>query len=206
MNASKLTTFYIVRHGETDWNNKKLLQGFTDIALNKTGENQAKDLAVVLKDVKFDLAFSSDLVRAKKTAEIIVLEKKLAVETTRLLRERTFGKFEGKPLSDFHSAQKLLKDLSYEQRRTHHMAEDMESDEEVARRVFTFIREIAIANLGKTILLTTHGGVLRTILIHLGQMSYEESDNSKVSNGAYVVLETDGVDFFVKKVTGFKPR
>src|SRR5258708_18492 len=97
MNDSKLTTFYMVRHGQTDWNKQHRLQGTVDNSLNEMGEQQAKELADVLKDVSFDLAFSSDLLRAKRTAEIIVLEKKLHVATTGLLRERSFGKHEGAP-------------------------------------------------------------------------------------------------------------
>src|ERR1041385_1316907 len=92
-------TFYLIRHGQTDWNKEHLLQGIVDNVLNEAGERQAKELAKTLHHVHFDLAFSSDLLRAKRTAEIILLEKKVHVETTKLLRERAFGKHEGNPTS-----------------------------------------------------------------------------------------------------------
>ena len=90
----RFCTLYLVRHGETDWNVKGLLQGHTDIDLNKTGIKQAKELAKKLRRIKFAISFSSDLLRARRTAEIIATEKKIAVKTTTTLRERKFGRFE----------------------------------------------------------------------------------------------------------------
>src|SRR5689334_14138742 len=95
---NNMTTFYLIRHGETDWNNQHLLQGQIDIPLNAKGEEQAQELAQVLKDINFDLAFSSDLIRAKRTTEIVALEKQLMIETTKTLRERAFGEFEGQSI------------------------------------------------------------------------------------------------------------
>lgn len=89
-NKEKYCTFYIVRHGETLWNVKGLLQGIKDSALTPTGEKQARELAAELESVNFDVIFSSDLLRARRTAEIIALERKLAVKTSQLLRERQF--------------------------------------------------------------------------------------------------------------------
>ena len=87
-------TIYLVRHGETDWNVKNIIQGQIDIPLNKKGENQALEIANELKDIHFDAIFSSDLSRAKRTAEIIATERKLAVVATKTLREMYFGKFQ----------------------------------------------------------------------------------------------------------------
>lgn len=203
---SNLTTFYLIRHGETDWNNKNILQGHTDIPLNEVGERQAKELAKTLNHIDFDLAFSSDLVRAKRTAEIILLEKKLAVEVTKVLRERNFGKLEGGPTDALHAQFALLKGLTPLERSQHRIDTDVETDEEVTTRLITFMRETAVTHPGKTILVGTHGGVLRTLLIHFGSLTYEQSDNSFVLNGAYIKVESDGVDFFVKEISGVKPK
>src|SRR3989338_5919677 len=97
-------TIYLVRHGETEWNEKKIIQGHSDIPLNKKGELQAKELGQEFKGIHFDAVFSSNLIRAKRTAEIAVLEKKLAVVTTNALRERMFGRFEGKHISELRKA------------------------------------------------------------------------------------------------------
>lgn len=84
-------TFYIVRHGETEWNVKGLVQGHTDIPLTKKGKRQARQLAKKLSRINFNAVFSSDLLRAKQTAQLIALEKKIAVKTTQALREETDG-------------------------------------------------------------------------------------------------------------------
>ena len=62
---------YIIRHGQTEWNKQKRLQGRSDIPLNEYGIQLARETKAGLKDVKFDLAFTSPLQRAKKTAEIL---------------------------------------------------------------------------------------------------------------------------------------
>ncbi len=203
---NNLTTFYIIRHGQTDWNKNKMIQGQMDIPLNETGERQALEVAKKLKDVQFDLAFSSDLLRAKRTAEIIALEHKLAVETVNAIRERHFGELQGQPGTTLIEYIKTLRELSDEERKAHKIKPDIESDQEVINRVFTFLREIAVANPGKTVLIGTHGGVLRMILIHLGAMTYREMETRKITNGSYLVVESDGIEFFIKETSGLDER
>lgn len=203
---NKATTFYLIRHGETDWNKKHKLQGQADIPLNQVGEEQAREVAKSLKDVAFDLAFSSDLMRAKRTAEIIVLEKKLLVETTKALRERSFGQLEGEPVAALMAYIALLKKLNDTERAKEKMGEGFESDEEVTTRLLTFIRETAVTHPGKTILVATHGGILRMILLHTGYITYQQSDSMLVANGGYVKLESDGIDFVIREVTGLKAK
>ena len=62
---------YLVRHGQTDWNIEKKTQGHTDIPLNGTGKRQAEELAEKIADLKIDRIISSDLLRARETAEIM---------------------------------------------------------------------------------------------------------------------------------------
>lgn len=192
----------MIRHGQTDWNVQRKIQGQQDIPLNAVGEQEAKELAKKFKDVHFDFAFSSDLLRAKRTAEIIALEHKLAVETTKLLRERHFGKLEGEPSSAFFTQLKLIEKLSNEERLKYKLTDDYETDEAFIARVITFLRETAIVSPGKTVLVGTHGGTLRMLLLHLGEFTYDDNDTNHIKNGGYIVLESDGVDFFLKKVTG----
>jgi len=203
---NKLTTFYLVRHGETDWNKNGTTQGQTDTLLNEVGLKQAKEAAGKLKNIKFDLAFSSDLIRAKRTTEIITLEHKLAVETTKLLRERNFGSLTGKSYQLITEHFNVMINLSQEEKRKYRVVPDAENDEEFIGRIFTFLREAAIANPGKHILIGTHSGVLRTILIHLGYKTHEEYENMRMKNGGYIKLESDGVEFFVKETHGFEAR
>ena len=197
----KLTTFYIIRHGQTEFNVKQIVQGHIDSPLTDKGVEEIKKLAVRLRDVHFDLAFSSDLLRAQRTAEIIALEHKLEVQTTNLLRERNFGIYEGKQHEALDTYNVLLDKLN-DQERFEYTADGVESDKSVIQRLMTFLRETAITHPGKTILTTTHGGMLRTLLIHLGYGTYETLRRGAVGNLGYSILETDGVDIFVKHVEG----
>ncbi len=200
MENSNFCTLYIVRHGETDWNKRRVVQGHTDIPLNPNGEIQAKDLGLTLKGIFFDAVFSSDLIRAKRTAELITLEKKLAIQTTKLLRERSFGILEGKSVEGLLSQWELMKTLDKAKRANYKINESAESDEELFGRFSTFVREIAAAYVGKTVLVVSHGGVLRSLLFHLGAASYEE--DIRIKNTAYIKLRTDGVEFFIEEVHG----
>ncbi len=202
MSKPTVATFYIVRHGETDWNFKKLTQGQIDIPLNETGEKQAREVAKKFKNIKFDLAFSSDLLRAKRTAEIIALEHKLAIQTTKLLRERHFGTMEGKPSEVFFTHLTLLNELSHEERLKHTFNGTVENDEAFVSRILTFLRETAIANPGKTILVGTHSGAFHVLLIHLGVITYKKSDKIRFSNLGYIKLRSDGIDFFIDEIAG----
>lgn len=209
MSAPEFCTVYLVRHGRTDWNDQKLVQGHTDIPLNLEGQTSARELAAEFRGVKFDKVYSSDLSRARETAEIISLEHQLAVETTKALRERNFGNLEGKSHSVFPELNQLLNSLDDEARYSYKSDSntEMESDEEIMSRFLVFLREIAIANLGKTILMATHGGTIRAFLIKLGVLDYVRSEEKvEIRNLAFVKLESDGVDFFVKETSGIEKR
>jgi len=208
MTNNKLTTIYIVRHGETEFNVERIMQGHVDSPLTKKGLEQAKYIANKFKDIKFKAVFSSDLPRAKRTAEIITLYKKIAVITSRILRERCWGRFDGKPIEDYRKELRHIFDkfdgLNDKQKFTFKLDKTIESDEQVIIRFLTFLREIAMAYLGKTILIVTHGSLLRTFLIHLGYGTYKELDfrQAKIENTAYTIIQSDGVDFFIKEVNG----
>lgn len=86
---------YMIRHGETDWNTKKLLQGKTDIPLNENGRELARVTAEGLKDVPFDLIFTSPLGRARETAEILRGERQIPIIEDERIQEISFGPYEG---------------------------------------------------------------------------------------------------------------
>ncbi len=202
-------TIYFVRHGLTDWNVLGKVQGHSDIPLNEKGKKQAEELGEKLSNVNFYRVFSSDLIRAKQTAEIIALEKKLVVKTTQALRERSFGRLEGiewrKYQKDLDSIWKKLEKLSQEDRKKHRL-EKVEDNNQLMARFIPFIREVAISYPGKNILMVTHGGLLRAFLIHLGYGDDKSLPSGCIKNTAYIVIDTDGVDFFIKKVEGVEKK
>lgn len=86
---------YLIRHGETDYNKARRLQGVTDIPLNAYGIELAEKTAEGLKDIHFDRIYTSPLIRARRTAEIIRGDRKIPVIPTDGLKEISFGEYEG---------------------------------------------------------------------------------------------------------------
>ncbi len=207
---SDLTTIYIMRHGESQINIEKRYGTVPESRLTELGKRQAKQSADRFKDVHFDKIFSSDFLRAKHTAEIVAQEKKLAVTTTEVLRERSYGKMNGKTHEEIREELKELFDIylsmSEKQKFTHRLVDDMETTKEALQRLIRFVRELAIAYKGKTLLLVCHVTLLRGFLIHLGYGDYEEIVSRNIQNTAYFKIETDGLDFFLKETFGIKKR
>lgn len=201
-------TFYIVRHGETDWNKEGRYQGHSGVPLNETGRQQAGETREKLKHIHFDAIFSSDLLRAKETAEILAIERNLAVQTSALLRERNQGNLEGRygkeVKKEFKKEFEKLEKLSTEEQWKHKRNQQYESNEELVSRVIRFLRETAVAYPGKTILITTHGGPIRTLLMHLGYAEKGTLGGGSFKNAGYIKVRSDGIDFFVDAVEGLE--
>lgn len=201
---------YLLRHGETDWNAKNLIQGQSDIPLNKNGKRQAKLLAKKFKKIKLTAVFSSDLVRAEKTAKIIAAEHNLPVITNKALRERDFGDLEGKPSQWLDVWRKKIEKGSgsltnQEKKLLEKIKIPMESNNKLMRRFVSFLKEIALAYPQKNVLIVTHGSVLRTFLIKLGFFKNEkDSFTHRVKNGAYVKILSDGEKIFLKEIFGIE--
>ncbi len=197
---------YLVRHGETIWNTQKIIQGWHDSPLTKRGIQQAQETAKNLKKVQFNQVFSSDLLRAQRTAEIIAADHDLTIKTTRMLREVAMGPFEGKKADYFR--QSLRKSLDYraslpnDEQMEYRPHPEIESFGETASRTLTFLRQTALAYLGKNVLIVSHSAVIRATLVKLGFGTNQELPFGSVKNGAHVRLDSDGIEFFVKEVNG----
>lgn len=197
-------TLYIIRHGQSIAN----LEGRfgMDTELTELGKKQAKETAEKFKDIHFDAAFSSPLIRAHETAKIIAKEHNLAVHTREALRERKEGAIDGRIYDEIREELKELYDLRYsvpyEQWKTVKLAEGYETDEEMMGRFITELREIAIAYPVKTVLIGSHVGLMKTLLIHLGHGTHKMFQGQAFKNTGYIVLKSDGVYFEVDKVVG----
>jgi len=192
---------YLVRHGQTDWNVTQTIQGQTDIPLNETGESQAHQMREKLKDIHFDMVYSSDLIRAKRTAEIITLERNLALITTEIIRERSFGAYEGTPMDD---ARKTLYSYldHYNGEHPHLTENNVETNDEMTGRTITFLREIGVAHPGKTVLVVSHGGLMKQLLLHLGYVTKKTLPPMAIQNLAYIKLSSDGSEVNVLETSG----
>lgn len=210
MRNNNVCTIYIVRHAQSihnvEYANKKEnLTKANELGskLTTLGIEQAKARAQTFKNIHFYKIFSSDFLRAKQTAEIIALDHKLLVITNKLLREKYWGGFEGRlHKMDWKKLTKLQKGLSDKEKMKVKLSEDMESENEALSRFITFLREVSIAYIGKTIMVVCHGNIMRSLLVNLGVAKYDELPGGTIENTGYYVLESDGIEFFVKETIG----
>ena len=93
---------YVIRHGQTEWNVLKKMQGSADIPLNEKGLEQAEQAKINVKDISIDKIFCSPLIRAKQTASIVNQDRNLDIVYDDRLRERDYGEFEGTNKSSFN--------------------------------------------------------------------------------------------------------
>jgi broad specificity phosphatase PhoE len=149
-----VTTILLARHGETDWNRENRWQGWADPPLNESGRAQAVGLAKQLQETPFDAVYSSDLRRARDTAEIVAAPHGVPVVTDPGLREIDVGSWSG------------LTHAEIEERFPGGERPDGETREQHLRRVLEAVERIARANPERRILLVTHGGTMRALRTH----------------------------------------
>lgn len=170
--------FYIVRHGQTNWNVEKKTMGHANIPLNDFGRNQAKNLAnkIISLDVKKIVA--SDLLRASETAEIINKKLGLDISLDKRIREINYGDLEGisrdtltqEAWDVFNNTPELL---------------HAEPFEDVYFRIKDFFNEII--NIGDNILIVTHGGALRMMMYYAtNRNSFNKEKYAEISQFAKI--------------------
>jgi 2,3-bisphosphoglycerate-dependent phosphoglycerate mutase len=168
-----VTTILLARHGETDWNRERRIQGSADTELNEVGRSQARQLAAELTEVELAAIYSSDLVRARATAEIVAAAKGLSVRTDHGLRERSFGSWEGLTRAEIADR---FPDLE------HH---DGESDDDVRGRVLAAVHRIVAAHPSGNVLVVSHGSALNTLWHHASGERLERWGNCIVYRLAF---------------------
>ncbi|MGP0222064.1 MULTISPECIES: histidine phosphatase family protein [unclassified Paenarthrobacter] len=154
MDIMTLTTFALVRHGQTDWNAERRLQGATDIPLNEIGRGQARDAVGILSGYEWDTIVSSPLSRAAETADLIA--EGLGLKVARrvpALTERSFGEAEG--LQAGPELEALRIDGGFR---------GGESDEDAANRGIAALHELAREFPGQRVLVVAHGTLIRLAL------------------------------------------
>jgi broad specificity phosphatase PhoE len=141
-----MATLLLVRHGETDWNASGRLQGHTDRPLNDYGRRQAASLADRLAGDGISAVYTSDLARARETAEIIAARLGVEAAVDADLRERNWGTWEG---------------LTPQERDG--VAFEGETPEEHRARIMGAVERIAERHPGERVVVVTHGGSMRRI-------------------------------------------
>lgn len=196
---------YLVRHGQSIDNRDDIFAGHHDTPLTELGREQAEHTKELLKDVHFDAAYSSNLLRASQTADIIFGKALPEQDQLPDLRERTAGALDG-VLRDsaWNEINKQYEakygDLPLQERWNYSFGEGIEGDKLVYERFSNTLLKLAQDHQGQTILVATHGGPIRITLMKLGYASLLTSGAFK--NAGYVELISDGKDFQLGKVVG----
>ncbi len=154
------TTILLARHGESDWNRSKRWQGFADRPLTDLGRRQAVELAARLEGTDLDAVYSSDLQRARDTAEAVARSKGLEVGTTPDLREVDVGSWSGLTRAE---AEAQYPDAYGRWLQGGEGWDDGETYEELRERVVRAIQQIAKRHEGERVLVVAHGGTIRAI-------------------------------------------
>lgn len=153
----------IARHGQTKHNLDHRYQGITDAPLNETGRAQATQLADRLAGEKIDLIYSSPLMRSTQTAELIAKVNTIEIKKDERLREISFGDWEGMSYDEIkaQSADLLKKWINDP---AHVPPPNGETLIQLATRVRDAVDELKSQHTDQTVLVVTHGGVIRTML------------------------------------------
>lgn len=204
----KPCTLYIIRHGQSEANRDHLCGGQTDSPLTELGISQANEAKRLLSTIKFDAVYSSDLQRAAKTAEIIWGNPVPKNHQLFDLRERSFGELEGQSDDKWMALSKQFDKmyglLPLDQRWQHSYADYIEGNASLIKRFTESLQRIAKSHQGETVLIGTHGGCVRTLLVKLGYAEEADLPPGSFTNSAYIVVECDGDSIKIKKVTGVK--
>ena len=178
---------YLVRHGETDWNLQRRYQGQSDIPLNNTGIQQARKIAGRLSKEKIDAIYSSDLSRARETAEQIAQPHKLKVTSDARWRELSFGDWEGLTYPEIQV--KAPDELAlWESDLTGYAPPHGETLTQLAGRVLSVFDELHALHADQTVLIVSHGGPLQTLLCHVLGVSFQRHWQFPISKTALSVL------------------
>ena len=174
---------WLVRHGESTWNNLGLIQGHADgPVLTERGRAQSQDVAHRLPVGVVEAIYASDLERAQETATFVGSELGLPVSSHNALRERCFGVLEGRPLSDLdpaHSGIRYERVIDATAR-----PEGGESLDDLYGRVGTFLEWLGDQPHAGDVVLVTHGGTIRALRAYCAGEPMLDSTWSEVPNGS----------------------
>jgi broad specificity phosphatase PhoE len=153
-----MTTLLVARHGQTDWNLERRWQGHADLPLNDTGRSEAQALGEALAGYGIEAVYSSDLVRARETAEIVGARLGMPVVLDPRLREVDVGEWAGLTTAE---VEERFPEGHRRRREGQTGWETGEQFEAMERRVAEALLEIAAAHPAARVLVVTHGGPVR---------------------------------------------
>ena len=206
---NKQTTIYIIRHGQAEFNRRHIIGGTLEPnSLTAKGKEQARKLGKKFKNIKIDKIYSSDLLRAQKTAEIIASMKNLPVEINSLLRERSWGMLQGKTFDEAKKEypEAFLREskIGGEEALDFKYVEDMESLRHAILRLKRFLEMIDKNQTGKIVLAVTHFDIMIGYLVYLRLGTYRDLMNADLDYAGYYKLVRNEKIFIVEKIVGLR--
>jgi broad specificity phosphatase PhoE len=183
-----MTKLILIRHGETDWNIEGRWQGQEDVPLNGNGIQQAEANARELHSLKIDAIYSSDLGRARQTAEIIGKEIGLRVFIDVRLREIHQGAWQGMLITDIEERYAEI----FKNRRADPLnfaPPGGETGRQVQERVIPAIQEIIQTHPHQTIVVVSHGFVIAVLMTWYKNLSFQTVWHQVPKNGERIELE-----------------
>jgi alpha-ribazole phosphatase/probable phosphoglycerate mutase len=154
---------YLVRHGETQWNADRRVQGFSDVPLSEIGREQVRSLAQKLALEKFSCFYSSDLDRAYETALILAQPHGLPIHKTTALRELNFGAWEGLTMEEVEKINPGMMEKWWRNPLDRHVPEG-EKLTELIERCETIMKDIIKKHMGEKVVVVAHGATIRSII------------------------------------------
>ncbi len=187
----------LLRHGQSQWNLENRFTGWVDVPLTHKGEEEARQAGEKMKAVQlqFDTTFTSVLQRAIRTLELaldVLGQSDLPVEQDQALNERHYGDLQG--LNKAETAQKFGDEQVRIWRRSYDVPPPGgESLENTAARTLPYLKDKILPTIqaGQNILVAAHGNSLRSIIMHLDQLSREEVLSLELGTGVPVVYDLD---------------
>ncbi len=190
----------LIRHGETAWNRQRRMQGHIDIPLSDAGLRQAQALGQALASERPDAIYSSDLGRARTTAQPVADAHQMPVILLEALRERCYGAFEGL-LYDEISQRYPEAFAAWRARELHARfpagEREAETQQEFHDRAVKAVTDIVSAHPAGKLVIVTHGGVLDCLYREATGMRIEAERNFGIVNAAINRLQWDGQRFRV---------
>ena len=183
-----MSRWFLVRHGQTDWNARGLLQGHTDVPLNEVGRDQAKRLGERLTGVPLEAAYSSDLLRCSQTMELALDGRDVTVIHSEKLREQAYGRWEGMSFSAIRDADPELYTAMVEDYTsfTPPGGEDFRAVEARSQGLAT---EMMARHPAGDLLIVGHGAALRTLVTYMTGLPLEAGWRFKVDSCSLTVLD-----------------
>ncbi|MBU1093056.1 MAG: histidine phosphatase family protein [Firmicutes bacterium] len=179
---------YLVRHGQTAWNETHRFQGWLDIELDTIGMLQAQMLTNYFKQQRICHIYASDLSRALKTAQLIQQKMECPMSISKDLREMNVGNWAGQTwdeiTSEFRDDEKFDEDRFFELAKS-----GGESLSEFQERIVVTFKKIISKHPNQDLLLVTHGGVIRVLLCYILGCNLSQRNALKIDNGSISVLE-----------------